>query len=276
MSTAQPLLKAGLRLDGKTVLITGSGGGIGAGIAEVLGSLGAVVGINDVDPIAAGRTVDAIESAGGRAFAAPGNVTDDEQTRSMIDRLVERTGRLDGLVNNAGIAGPQRLEEIGPSEWSRVLAVNLTAPFRLCVHAAPHLRAAGAGRIVNIASIAGIRVSVLGGAAYTTSKAGLIGMTRHLAMEFARDGITVNAILPGVTMTPLVQSKTTAPALKEICNTVPVGRVGTPIDVGWLTAFLLSDVAGYISGTATEIDGAVTVLPGDFASYQHVRQEASA
>jgi len=263
--------RTSINLEGRRVLITGAGGGIGFGIANVVASLGAQIAINDISAEAAAGAAERIAALGGAAIPAPGDVTDAAQSQQIIDTAVDAFGGLDGLVNNAGIPGTRDFEDITRDAWDQVISLNLSAPFHLSVLAAPHLRQSGSGRIVNIASIAGTRLSVLGGAAYTASKAGLIGLTRHLSMELARDGVTVNAVLPGVTVTPLVRAHTTAEKLAEIENGVPVGRAGNPEDPGWLAAFLLSEQSSYISGTGIEVDGALTVLPGNFEAYLSAR-----
>ncbi len=265
-----------IALTGRRILITGAGGGIGYGISTVLASLGASVAINDISDEAAERAVADIVALGGAAVSVPGDVTDGPSAARIVETAAVALGGLDGLVNNAGIPGTRDFEDITRESWDRVISLNLSAPFHLSVLAAPYLRSSGSGRIVNIASIAATRVSVLGGASYTASKSGLVGLTRHLSLELARDGITVNAVLPGVTVTPLVRTHTTPEKLTEIEAGVPVGRAGTPEDPGWLTAFLLSEQSGYISGSAIEVDGALTALPGNYQSYLSARSKEAA
>lgn len=265
-----------ISLTGRRVLVTGAGGGIGFGIASVLSSLGAVVAVNDISASNAERAAADLAAAGGSAIAVPGDVTDAASAAHLVAAATMGLGGLDGLVNNAGIPGTRDFEDITRESWDRVISLNLSAPFHLSVLAAPHLRASGSGRIVNIASIAATRVSVLGGAAYTASKSGLVGLTRHLSMELARDGVTVNAILPGVTVTPLVRANTTPEKLVEIEAGVPVGRAGTAQDPGWLAAFLLSEQASYVSGSAIEVDGGLTALPGNYQAYLSARAKKEA
>ncbi len=274
MSEGRP--REAISLSGRRVLVTGSGGGIGYGIASVLASLGASVAINDISADAAERAVNDIVALGGAAVSAPGDVTDGPSAERIVNTAAEALGGLDGLVNNAGIPGTRDFEDITRESWDRVISLNLSAPFHLSALAVPHLRRSGSGRIVNIASIAATRVSVLGGASYTASKSGLVGLTRHLSLELARDGITVNAVLPGVTVTPLVRAHTTPEKLTEIESGVPVGRAGSPEDPGWLTAFLLSEQSSYVSGSAIEVDGALTALPGNYQSYLSARSQEAA
>ncbi|GAB92969.1 SDR family NAD(P)-dependent oxidoreductase [Gordonia rhizosphera] len=268
MTTATP----GTSLTGRIALVTGAGGGaqggIGAGIARCLGLRGAAVCVNDISDETAQRTVDWLTDDGIPAFPVVGNVADSDDASAMIGRVEREVGPIDVLVNNAGIVGRSSVLNTTDDEWSRVLRVNLDGPFVMSRAVLPHMRSRQHGRIVNISSIAGTRTSYLGGIAYTSSKSGLLGLTRHLAAEVAQYGITVNAILPGITMTPLVESATTEESIAAISQMVPSGRVGRPADIGWTVCFLASDEAGYVSGTAVPVDGALTVLPGDFSGYR--------
>lgn len=259
-------------LDGRIAMVTGAGGGegggIGAGIARCLGASGAIVAVNDLTDDAAQRTIDNLAAMGVKAFAAVGDIGVPEVAHKMITRIEEEVGAIDILVNNAGIVGRSSVMNTSDDEWSRVLRVNLDAPFMLCRAVLPYMRDRDYGRIINIASIAGTRTSYLGGIAYTASKSGLLGITRHMAAEVAQYGITVNALLPGITMTPLVESTTTDESIAAISSMVPSGRPGRPDDIGWATAYLASEGAAYVNGTAIPVDGALTVLPGDFGGYR--------
>ncbi|PBC51511.1 SDR family NAD(P)-dependent oxidoreductase [Rhodococcus sp. ACPA1] len=259
-------------LSGRIALVTGAGGGeaggIGAGIARCLGAQGATVCVNDIDATSAQRTVDELNTAGVKAFPVVGSVGDSESADAMIRTVEDTIGPLDILVNNAGIVGRSSVANTSDDEWKRVLGVNLDGPFYMSRAALTAMRPRGYGRIVNIASIAGIRISYLGGIAYTASKSGLLGLTRHMAAEVAQHGITVNAVLPGVTITPLVESATTEESRAAIAESVPAQRAGRPEDVGWTVCYLASDHAAYISGTSVPVDGAMTVLPGDFSGYR--------
>jgi 3-oxoacyl-[acyl-carrier protein] reductase len=260
-------------LGGLTVLVTGGGSGIGAGIAAEMAKAGATVVVNDYDERAAKEVSEDLVAQGYLAHAVAGDITDDATIRALIEECQQIGGGVDVLVNNAGITGKQHYEDIDPATWNRVLSVNLTAPFALSAAVIPGMKQKGQGRIINIASIAGIRVSVLGGAAYTASKAGVLGLTRHLASELAPDNITVNAILPGVTLTPLVEKATDAAGRTAIAASVPLGRMGTPNDIGRLAVYLAGEDSSYITGVSIPIDGGITVLPGDYTEYRQTRGE---
>lgn len=260
-------------LGGLTVLVTGGGSGIGAGIAAEMAKAGATVVVNDYDERAAKEVSEDLVAQGYLAYAVAGDITDDATIRALIEECQRIGGGVDVLVNNAGITGKQHFEDIDPATWNRVLSVNLTAPFALSAAVIPGMKQKGQGRIINIASIAGIRVSVLGGAAYTASKAGVLGLTRHLASELAPDNITVNAILPGVTLTPLVEKATDEAGRTAIAASVPLGRMGTPQDIGRLAVYLAGGDSSYITGVSIPIDGGITVLPGDYTEYRWTRGE---
>jgi 3-oxoacyl-[acyl-carrier protein] reductase len=256
---------------GKVALVTGSGGGadggIGAGIARVLASNGYHVVVNDVRADVADKTVAQIEEVGGSASADVFDVTDSAQVHDHLGQLVATHGRLDVLVNNAGIVGTHSVLNTTDDEWDSVLGVNLTGPFKVSRAALPYLFEAGNGRIINISSIAGIRIAGLGGAVYTASKAGLLGLTRHLAAEVGVKGVTVNAICPGLTLTPLIARRTTEESLGLIKASVPTQSAGTPDDIGEVVVFLASPKAHYIHGEAIVHDGGKTLLQGDYVGW---------
>ncbi|MDE3076759.1 MAG: SDR family oxidoreductase, partial [Chloroflexota bacterium] len=217
---------AGGRLDGMVALVTGAGigqgvggrgpigPGIGNGIAECLARDGAKVAINDFNPDWAAATVEQLKGLGAEAWANPGNVADPAEAKAMVNRTAEHFGQIDILVNNAGVSGPAiPVERLPVEDWLRTMGVNLTGPFLTCQAAIPLMRARQFGRIINISSLAGLRVSVNGGPDYTASKAGLLGLTRHLAIEVTQYGITVNAICPGAIVKPLRKAAMSAEEL---------------------------------------------------------------
>ncbi len=248
------------RFEGRVAIVTGAGRGIGRAIAERFASDGAAVVVADLDDGAAGETVTAIEAVGGRAMAVHVDVTRPDEVAALVETAMDRFGRIDILVNNAGILRSTRAAEVSPEEWHLVLDANLTGSF-LCARAAyPALRDSGHGRIVNMASMAGRATSTLGGVHYTTAKAGVLGLSRHLAREWARDGITVNAISPGIVDTPMVRDSTDAARMTQVLAAIPMGRLADAAEIAALVAFLASDEAAYITGANVDIHGGELII----------------
>lgn len=248
------------RFAGRVAVVTGAGRGIGRAVAERLAQDGASVAVVDLDRAAAAEAAAAIAGAGGTAIAIACDVTDPEAVRAMAARTAETFGRIDMLVNNAGILRSTPAAEIPAEEWHRVIDANLTSTF-LCSQAVlPHLIASGHGSICNLASMAGRATSTLGGAHYTTAKAGVLGLTRHLAREWARHGITVNAISPGIVDTPMVRASRDADGLEAVRRSIPFGRFADPAELAALIAFLVSDEARYITGANVDIHGGELII----------------
>jgi NAD(P)-dependent dehydrogenase (short-subunit alcohol dehydrogenase family) len=248
-------------LDDKVTLITGGASGIGAGIAQRFSEAGAAVVIFDINGEGALRMEQKLRQRG-RALAIQGDVANEEQVKSAVERMVAEFGKLDVLVNNAGIDVEGRAVGVTASVWNRTLDVNLKGAFFCSKYAIPHMRGRG-GAIVNISSVRAF-VSFEGNAHYEASKAGLIGLTRALALEYGRDGIRVNAICPGYVDTPMMDAWLHAQAdppaaLQQVLSVHPVGRMGTPHDIAEAALFLASDAAAFITGTFLVVDGGMSI-----------------
>ena len=237
---------------GRVVMITGASRGLGRATAEHFLSRGAHVAVNV-------RTQDRADTLsqqlGSNSHPAPGNIRDLEVVRTLVSGIVERFGCLDVLVNNAAVASGTRFEQLTEEEWRATLDTNLTAAFFCIQSVIPVMKRQGYGRIINVSSLAGRSVSTLGGAHYTASKAGMLGLTRAAAKELGVHGITVNAVCPGLFDTELTHANATQERLDAVSQTFPISRLGKPEEVADLICFLASESAGYITGAAFDING---------------------
>jgi NAD(P)-dependent dehydrogenase (short-subunit alcohol dehydrogenase family) len=237
---------------GRVAIVTGAARGLGRAVAERLYERGASVAVNVRDP----KRSDALAAAlGERALSLPGDITEPGAPDAMVRRTLERFGRVDILVNNAAFARSTRFGDLTVEEWRLALEVNMTAPFLFTQAVVPSMKAQHYGRVVNISSSAGRTVSTLGGAHYTASKAGMIGLTRASAKELGRFGITVNVVCPGMIDTELTHENADDALLARLAASYPVPRLGTPLEVADLVCFAASDAAGYITGASLDING---------------------
>jgi NAD(P)-dependent dehydrogenase (short-subunit alcohol dehydrogenase family) len=246
-----------MELKDKVAIVTGSGRGIGEGIANVLAREGAKLVVVDMNLDDAGGVVKRIEAAGGKAIAAHADISNKAEVDAMVASTLAAFGRVDILVNNAGIeATPCLLRDLPEAQWDRVLGVNLKGTFLCCQAVLKPMMAQGSGRIVNIASTAALRMTFFGSADYTVSKHGVAGLTQHLAWEVADSRITVNSICPGGVLTPLMEQHT-APEFREMVTKrlIPLGRMCTIDEIGEAVSFLASDRAQMITGQMLAVDG---------------------
>ncbi len=240
-------------LEDVIVLVTGASRGIGRAIAGTLAAEGARVVLAARDTGRLSEAVGEIEAAGGRAEAVGVDVADRASVEAAVAGVLEAHGRIDAVVNNAGVTRDNLVLRMKDEDWQTVLATNLTGVF-LCTQAAlrPMLKQRS-GRIVNVTSVVGL-VGNAGQANYAASKAGVVGFTKSVAREVASRGITVNAVAPGFIDTDMTASMTDK-AKATVTAAIPMGRVGNPVDVAGAVAFLISDAAAYITGQVLGVDG---------------------
>jgi 3-oxoacyl-[acyl-carrier protein] reductase len=245
-------------LKDRVILITGGSRGIGRAIVEAICAAGGRAAFTYQSRKAdAEQVVRQVSGEGGGALAIQADIRDFKRTQAVVAETIEQFGRLDGLVNNAGITRDKALMMMSPEDWQEVLDTNLTGTFNACRAAIVTFMKQKAGRIVNITSVAGL-MGAERQVNYAASKAGIIGLTRSLAKEVAGYGITVNAIAPGYIETGMTASLD-AKRLEAARTQIPVGRFGRAGEVGSLAAYLLSGAAGYITGQAVVIDGGLTL-----------------
>ena len=248
-----------MTLEGKVAIVTGAGRGIGAAIAKKLAGEGSRVVLAELYDDLARQTSKEIADKGGTASAYQTDVSVETSVRTMVQFTIDKYGRIDGLVNNAGIYPKSAVIDMSRQEWDRVISVNLKGAYLCCKHVLPVMAAQKSGRIVNISSSHGLR----GGAGfshYCASKAGLIGLTKSIALEVAKAGVQVNVVAPAVVDTQMPRQHSSEEELQAKASKIPMGRIGKPDDIAEVVAFLLSDHNTFITGQAICVNGGAMML----------------
>ncbi len=242
-------------LSGKTAIVTGAAQGLGRAISLRLARAGANLVVNDLEIADLASTVEELSQMGAAPLAVAADVTDRAAVSRMADVARQQLGSIDILVNNAGVLRPTRFVDISESEWNWVMGVNLTGTFNCTQEVIADMTRNGWGRIINMSSTAGKSVSTMGGAHYTAAKTAVLGLTRAVAKELASDGITVNAICPGLFDTEMTRGTISEERADEYASGFPIQRLGLPSEVADLVAFLASDHGAYITGASMDING---------------------
>lgn len=246
-------------LEGRTVIVTGAGGGIGRASSIVLAEAGAHVVVTDIAVEAGESTIEAVRAAGAKGSFVRADLASEEDIKALVGHAVRTTGRLDGAFNNAGVEQCAKpLHELSLEQWERAILIDLTSVFLCIKYQVLAMLQTGSGAIVNTASSLG-QVAIQNASEYIAAKHGVVGLTRAAAAEYGARGIRVNAVLPGIVRTPMIARLSEEPAFRaffaKLKDRHPIGRFGDPAEIGSAVAWLLSDSASFVNGAAMAVDG---------------------
>ena len=247
-------------IEGKVALVTGGGRGLGKAMCLALAREGADIALTDLQ--GADATAKEVEALGQKAMAFTADVTKEAEVRDMVDRIVAEWGGIDILVNNVGGDHAYLLEDMPVSQWDWTMEINMKGLFNCCQKVAEVMKKRGGGKIVNIASLAGLRMTMYGGIAYSTAKAGVIGFTRHCAFELGPAKINVNTVCPGPTMTEVVLNRISPEVKQKTLQSTPLQDFTYPEDQADAVVFLASERARMITGTTLLVDGGISLPIG--------------
>ncbi|MCM8732342.1 SDR family NAD(P)-dependent oxidoreductase [Hephaestia sp. GCM10023244] len=237
---------------GRTVIVTGGGNGIGGAIASEFGARGANVVVNDID---AARAVRKAAEIGNGAIATPGDASSSADVAAVVGKALAAFGKVDILINNAGMDQAVSILDLEEEDWDRLIAVNLKSAFLFSKAVLPGMIAQSYGRIVCVSSVVAHRGAMNGGIHYGTTKGGMLGFARTLARQMAKTGVTVNAIAPGVVETDLIRTHLPPDVRAAVVQEIPLGRLAEPSEIGRAVAFLASEDAGYLTGATLDVNG---------------------
>lgn len=246
-------------LDGKTVIVTGAGGGIGRDASLVLSRAGARLVLTDIGVEAGQAATEAVRDEGGDAIFVAADLASEAEIAALVKRAVTHFGRLDGAFNNAGVEQRNKpLDELTLAEWEHAIRIDLTAVFLCIKYQMKAMLASGGGAIVNTASSLG-QVAIPGAGEYISAKHGVVGLTRAAGADYGARGVRVNAVMPGIVETPMIARLSSDPNFSAMFDRLrarhPIGRFGQPSEIGEAVAWLLSDAASFVNGAAIAVDG---------------------
>ena len=246
---------------GKTCIVTGAASGIGAQVSLLLAESGAKVVLVDRDEVRLNSiTLKCVDIATEKPVSILADVSVEQEVRSMVDKTLATCGKIDFLVTGAGLLYRTKFPDISLAEWDEVMATNLRGAFLCNQMVVEEMLKQGEGRIVNIASVAGRSISLIGGAHYASSKHAIIGLTRHMARELCDQGIRANAFCPGATNTPMIHDNMNAEEVEGLKQRIPLGRLAESDEQARVVAFMLSDAASYLNGACLDSNGGSVML----------------